>query len=743
MDTFELTPISWIGITKFCGDEWSSYTKKIELSDKPDFAAIRVDSQGVCGIFVNGEFVESSCGRYIHRITYVEITSFLHQGENEIMLQLGNHFFQTRGELIRERRGSWFSAVAAEIEIKIGGCSQTIVTDEYWQVCSDEGQIKPQVFSNVNQADYSRFWSVATLIREPKKLFVPDAVAQVAGEKYVSYAMQPWKKWAEPKEIIEDISNDEGRHIIYDFGRIQVGYLTLEYEAKQDSNVTIFCEYLERVDDLDDEKRIPWVTPVVEKLMLSVPVKQGKHTTTIVRRRASRFVKLQIPNGVQVFDIRFKLSLMPSEYTGWFSCSDAVLNTMWEVGQYTLLANKHQEYESCPRHEMKFFSGDGYLEALIDYYAFGDNSLVTTSLALTEPSGAVGIRRDVYEMNTGLWDYPAWRILMVYNQYFYYKDRVCVERYYEELTESLLWMMHRTGKDGLIFQYPVWGGPFYDESDSVEYTCSFDRLGEKPFLNALYYQSLLCMAELADVMGDYRAEKWRAMASQVHKSFNDRLWSEEAGAYVDTYDRSYVPQDGNALALLFGLADERQSSLVMKTLQKKCWTPYGSTILDKHMTHTMNGNETISPLMQSLEIEARFLCGDTEGAMELTRRFWGTMLKKGAGTFWEYSPNDELARWFHQCHGWAGGCTYLLSAYVLGIRPETPAYDTVHFEPYEGIETLAGVVPTARGLIAVKGTTVLGKKHYELAVPKGVRIHSILPKQATIQITEYEKEDIS
>lgn len=742
MRTFELTPISWIGVTKFRGDEWSSYTKKIELSDKPDFAAIRVDSQGVCGIFVNGEFVESSCGRYIHRITYVEISSLLHEGNNKITLQLGNHYFQTRGNRIRERRGSWFSAVAAEIEIKIGEHRQTIVTDDSWQCISDDGQTVPNIFSNVNQADYSRFWEVAALIREPRAPCIPPAVARVAGDEYVSYARVPWQKWAEPKEIIEKITDDLGTQIIYDFGRIQVGYLTFEYEAKQDSNVTILCEYLERVEDLDDEKRIPWATPVVRKLQLTIPVKQGEHKATVIRRRASRFIKVQIPDGVRVHNIRFQLSLMPSEQTGWFSCPDSMLNDMWEVGKYTLLANKHQEYESCPRHEMKFFSGDGYLEALIDYYGFGDSALVTTSLALTEPAGAGGIRRDIYEMNCGLWDYPAWRILMAYNQYFYYKDLACIERYYEELAESLLWMIHRTGKDGLIFQYPVYGGPFYDESDSVEYTCSFDRLGEKPFLNALYYKSLLCMATLADVMGDARADEWRDMALQVYQSFNEKLWNEEAGAYLDTYDVSYVPQDGNALAMLFGLADDHQTKLIMKTLQEKCWTPYGSTILDRRMTHTMNGNETISPLMQSMEIEARFLRGDIEGAMELIRRFWGTMLKKGTGSFWEYSPNDEKARWFHQCHGWGGACTYLLSAYVLGIRPETPAYDMVHFEPYDGIEAFAGVVPTVKGLIAVKCTTVSGKKHYELAIPKGAKIRSVLPKQSTIQITEYEKEEI-
>ena len=90
----DLTSIGWIGVVKRSGNEWSSYTKKFTVSEKPGVSTIRLNSQGVCGIYVNGEFVEGSCGRYMNRITYVEITSLLHRGENTITLMLGSHYFQ-------------------------------------------------------------------------------------------------------------------------------------------------------------------------------------------------------------------------------------------------------------------------------------------------------------------------------------------------------------------------------------------------------------------------------------------------------------------------------------------------------------------------------------------------------------------------------------------------------------------------------------------------------------------------
>ena len=108
--------------------------------------------------------------------------------------------------------------------------------------------------------------------------------------------------------------------------------------------------------------------------------------------------------------------------------------------------------------------------------------------------------------------------------------------------------------------------------------------------------------------------------------------------------------------------------------------------------HTRGGVKTISPAACMYEAEARFLSGDPESALELIRRCWGTMIRKGARTFWEFAPNNGTDRWIIPAHGWSGGCTYLLSAYVLGIRPGKPGYETLVFCPYEGFESFKGVV---------------------------------------------------
>ena len=342
-----------------------------------------------------------------------------------------------------------------------------------------------------------------------------------------------------------------------------------------------------------------------------------------------------------------------------------------------------------------------------------------------------------YARNVPLTDYPAWRILSVYNQYRYFGDRELVAQYFDELAACMDWMIEKMNSACLIYQYPVYADPFYTTRQAVEFTCSTDRLGEKPLINALLYQSLLCMREFAALMGDERQHSWHMLAGKVHAAFNERLWSDAVNAYVDTYDPSYIPQDGNALALLFGLATGKRAELVQATLREQLWTPYGSALLSEPLAHTRNGSKILSPVMNMYEAEARFRNGDTTGALTLMERCWGTMLRKGAETFWEFAPTDAEARWPIPSHAWSGGCTYLLSTYVLGISPATPGYETVRFHPCDcAFEHFAGVVPTCRGLIAVCCQTENRQKKYTLAVPEGmhVTIEQVPPQNVSIHV---------
>jgi hypothetical protein len=769
----------WIVTTESKGEEWAFFRKKITLSRKPYFAEVLFSSCGVCGLYINGEFVESctsrhqqgaenTVGRYHGRINRHEVTSRLMQGENLISFELGSSYFQNLGLEEYKRGGLWFSEVAAVLKIHYSdGQIEYIITDRSWKYSrtrmenwntidfDENGWNDCIAFRRVREREYDKFWAAAALWKEiPKnETDMPDqAIIGMFGEDYIKNIQMMPSEEIVPLTIIDsDIKtslprdfpkdnicieitprNDEiSPFVVVDFGKLVVGYLKVEFQYPVTGQMRCDFDYSENIADFEPETKFHELT---EKLAINIPLNAEMKEWFNIRRRAFRFLKISFNNLRQPVCIKklyIKTSLYPVINKGWFDCSDPILNKIWDTGRYTLHVNMHQEYESCPRHEMLYFSGDGLIDALVDYYAYGDGALLLSSLSIIAPEGALGIVYDS-ERTSGMWDYYCWRIITIWECFKYRKDEALVKRFYGEAVNGIEWLIARMDERNLIYQLPV--------GDSVEWTCSYDRLGEKAFLNSLFYKSLLCMVELGDFVSDSQeTNRWRKIAEDVKMAVNEFLWSDIKQAYIDfMYD--YISQDGNALTVLFGVADKKRSAQSMDTLKEKLWSPYGSVMFDREigkgspygfiMFDRLVGQasgKVISPLMCTYEAEADFLYGRIDDALTLIRRCWGTMIKKGAGTFWEYAYNDATTRWPIPSHAWSSGCTYLLSAYLLGVRPLLPGFEATIISPRLGdLEWVQGVVPVPQGLIGVKCERKTDNKScatisYTILVPSGIK----------------------
>ncbi|MBQ8526107.1 MAG: alpha-L-rhamnosidase N-terminal domain-containing protein [Clostridia bacterium] len=751
--------VYWISNKRTEGDEWVAYSKKI-VTDKPvKSAVIRFETDSTCGVFINGNFITGGTGRLPERVNCHEVTSKFNIGENDIRIVLGTAYFQKIGYDIKNQRGYWLSSVAFELSIEFAdGAKLVVPTDSSWQADIDGTFVPAMETMAVTQAEYDVMWKCAApwVEENSHRKHIPDEVIRVAGHEYADYAGQNVPEYFYPEAVVKtnmisdgdfyvsDSKCDEAPYIIYDFGRLVVGYTDIEYSADRDTGAMMHFDFSERISDFDFDPDWEW-TPVVKRLSIRQELGKDADSAFNLRRRAFRFLKLEPDKGavVRIRNVRVKPCMFPAPEHGWFRCSDEMLTKAWEVGKYTLHVNKHQEYESCPRNEMAFFSGDGYIDALVDLYAFGNDDLMNASLSLkhTEACGGIAFTTK-FKKSMHQWDYFAWRIICVYLHYKLTGDKEFLQMYFEEAEMSLLRQIERMGKNNLIFQPPCFYATYTFTLGQVDWACSPARLGEKPYLNALLYKSLISMSEMALVMGeDEKSKKWSAMANDVKDAINDNLWSEEKQSYMDSMD-DYVSQDGNIIPILFGVTDEKRTKAALNTVKDRLWSPYGATILDAPVAHTRGGNTTVSPLMCAYEAEARFLHGSPDEALELIRRCWGSMLNKGAETFWEFSPNNDYERWDAVAHAWSSGCTYLLSAYVLGVRMTQPGYKAIIFEPNIcDLTSMSGVVPTVRGFIAAsykkleaEGKTV---NKFELAVPEGIDVEYKLPENSIIDIIRY------
>ena len=676
-------------------NEWTDISRSFILKSIPSSAILRIEAQGVCGIYINGTFLEAITGRYPNRVCAFECTSLLKSGENVVSLRIGSHYYQTVGDSLFKRTGSLFNAVAAEIIID---GKQALTTDMSWQTNGSE----LLDVAIVNDSEYARFWAAAAIWEEQKAFAVPTEISDLTGKKYLDYIDSFNVSYAEA----EHIGNN-----IYDFKKLYVGYLEIEYSTSDDADFEIRPDYSESLVDFE-------LCSISDRLCLKGTFKKDENSLFFIHRRAGRYIEIRTDESVKITAVRMKLSTKPKHSFGWFECEDDVLNKIWQVGRYTLEVNRQHEYESCPRNEMKFFAGDAVIEALTDL-SFGDDSLLDASFSITEIASNSGLRLDENEHNPSLWDYPAWRIISAYNHYLFTGDSDFIKKYYGELKRNLTWLINRMNGRDLIYQPPCFAPPTFFASSPLEYSSSTDRIGEKIMLNALLYKSIKCMSELALLQNDEEGQKWQELSEKVKTAINKHLWCEEKGAYIDSIDPENISQDGNALAVLFGIADEK-AQRVLETVKKETHTPFGASVTSSKVLPIRDQIGTVSPLMNAFESEARFIYGFDSSALELIRACWGTMLKKGAETFWEFAPADSESKWNITSHGWASGCTYVLSAYCLGLRPISAG--KYLFSPTSALDSFVGVIPTPCGLAAVKKDSGC----YDLVIPASLDITTAL-----------------
>jgi Bacterial alpha-L-rhamnosidase C-terminal domain/Bacterial alpha-L-rhamnosidase 6 hairpin glycosidase domain len=234
------------------------------------------------------------------------------------------------------------------------------------------------------------------------------------------------------------------------------------------------------------------------------------------------------------------------------------------------------------------------------------------------------------------------------------------------------------------------------------------------YFNAGYVRALRQAAQLATWIGQRgRAAAWQARAERVGKAFGAAFWDESVGAFKDTSEGDVVhPQDGNAFAVLAGVASPEQSVSALDWVARKLWRPYGPAMADSNRWDRpawgRNASQRVYPFITYFEVMARYSVGLDDSALELVRRVWGHMLRNGpSGTMWETigpgggPPVDPIEpSW---SHGWSSGGAPALTRWVLGVSPLTPGFATVSVEPrLNGVGWARGRVPTPRGPIEVE-----------------------------------------
>jgi hypothetical protein len=228
-------------------------------------------------------------------------------------------------------------------------------------------------------------------------------------------------------------------------------------------------------------------------------------------------------------------------------------------------------------------------------------------------------------------------------------------------------------------------------------------------VNGLFIQLMetgKLLAQVASNAGDVSVYQGLETAAKNH--FNQYFWRAASSAYVfdllNGMQSADIDDRSNAWAVLAGVVDASKLPGVLNVL---------------------NTQFNASPYQERYIEEAMFRMGNDRDAINRMLRFYQSDIDSWSQTMWEQSGGSIDSN----NHAWAASPTYLLGAFVAGVRPTAPGWSAYQVTPLLGpLTSVAATVPSVRGTIHVSHT--LSATSYTLALvsPAGTQATVGIPR---------------
>jgi alpha-L-rhamnosidase-like protein len=394
----------------------------------------------------------------------------------------------------------------------------------------------------------------------------------------------------------------------------------------------------------------------------------------------------------------------PAAYANYFYSSDNLLNRIWYAGAYTVQTNiiasnqgriwppPPSEWDNSAvvgvgnsvlvdgaKRDRTIWPGDLGISVPTNYASMNDletiRNTLSTMYGVQAANGEIPWSGPVFNL-TGSDTYHTWTLHGTALYYTYSADRAWLDSVWSNYTRGMQFIIAKIDSNNLL---------------NVTRTQDWARSGqggENIQANALLYAALIGGVNLATVKGDTGlANSYASRAAALKSAANARLWDSNAGMYRDNPTSNLYPQDGNSLAVWFGLTDSPAKATSIALQLGTRWNAFGAT--------TPEWGGGVHPFIGGMEVHAHFTANDDFTALAQIRRTWGYMLDSPIGTrstFWEgINADGSLAyggSFMSLAHGWSSGPTSALTFDVLGTAPETQV-GQYRFVPHPGDLTSA------------------------------------------------------
>lgn len=449
--------------------------------------------------------------------------------------------------------------------------------------------------------------------------------------------------------------------VILDFGNHEVGYLNLKLNYKgshPDAPVLLRIHFAERPIELFEDRKSynGWIcSSWIEEEIRHVDVLPT--ILKIERRYAFRYCLIEI------LDISTKFSLIIDDAyclavssandnsLKEYKSSDKQLKQIDKVSCRTLHNCMQIVFEDGPKRDRRLWMGDLRIQALANYETYKNYKMVKACLylfaGLPMKDGSIGaclfLEPKPEVDDTKLFDYSLFFINALLDYYKETKDLKTLKELWPTCLKQISNTKKQLDKNYLIKDSDVLGWCFTDWNLV---------LNKQASAQGMLLYSLLASIEIAHILKYKKIKELENLYSNCKAASNKYLFDSKSKYYLSGKDKQL--SIASQVWLILGKAIEGKEAIDLLNRVNKD---------DKAI-------KMITPYMYHNYIDALILLNQKEKALKEIKKYWGSMVKEGADTFFElYNPNNPNESPYggtivnSYCHAWSCGPAYFLRKY--------------------------------------------------------------------------------
>jgi len=411
-----------------------------------------------------------------------------------------------------------------------------------------------------------------------------------------------------------------------------------------------------------------------------------------------------------------------NEKQSFFSCSDSVLNKIWDLCKYSIKATSFTGTYIDGDRERIPYEADAYINQLGHYGVAREYSM--------------GRYSHEYLINHPTWptEWILQSVLIAWNDYLYTGNIESLRYFYTDLkaktlvaladesgfistttgkvTPQILESIHFKGTLKDIVDWPRSGTAGINKNASGE-TDGFVFKDINTVVNAFHYRALVEMSEIAGKLNHIEdREMFLKEALKLKKSFNEKLLDKKRGIYVDGLGTDHASLHANMFPLAFGLVPDKYVKTVSEFIRSRgmACSVYGSQFLMDALYESNSADDGLKLLTST------------------SLRSWYNMIRVGSTITLEawdnqFKPNQD---WNHV---WGAVPANIIPRKLMGIEPIEPGFRKIRIKPQPATLSHAEMkCPTIRGEVMVSFRNDPGNSFkLNVAIPANTTADVYLP----------------